>query len=104
MYAIFEDGSHQYRAKEGDSFEIQRHELAEGQSTVEFDRVLMIGDGADSRVGRPYIAGAKVVAEIVGEVKGEKIDIIKFRRRKRYRRKAGHRQLYLRVTVQSIQS
>lgn len=102
MYAIFEDGAHQYKVSEGDSFEIQLHDLTDGQSILEFDRILMIGDGANSRVGQPYVEGARVVAVIEGEVKGEKIDVIKFRRRKNYQRKTGHRQRFLRVTVQSI--
>ncbi len=102
MYAIIEDGAHQYKVEEGDTFEIQRHDLDENQTTIEFDRVLMIGDGAKSKIGQPYVPKAKVVATLRGEVKGKKIDIIKLRRRKNSRRKTGHRQRYLRVTVDKI--
>ena len=102
MYAVIEDGSHQYKVEEGDTFEVQRHDLADDQATIEFDRVVMIGDGADSTIGRPYVEGAKVVAKVVREVKGDKIDVIKFRRRKTYRRKTGHRQKYLQVKVEKI--
>ena len=104
MYAIIEDGAHQYKVQEGDTLEVQRRDLPDGQATIEFDRVLMIGDGADSTIGQPYVAGAKVVADIEGEVKGAKIDIIKFKRRKTYRRKTGHRQKYLRITVKSLET
>ncbi len=102
MYAVIEDGSHQYRVEEGQTFELQRRDLDDNQSTIEFDRVLMIGNGAESTVGRPYVERAKVVANVVGEIKGEKIHVIKFKRRKGYRRKTGHRQRYLRVTVDKI--
>ena len=104
MYAIIEDGAHQYKVQEGDTLEVQRRDLPEGQATIEFDRVLMIGDGADSTIGQPYVAGAKVVADVEGEVKGAKIDIIKFKRRKTYRRKTGHRQKYLRVTIKTLET
>lgn len=103
MYAIIEDGAHQYKIEEGDTLEIQRRNLPEDQTTLEFDRVVMIGEGADSKIGQPYVEGAKVVARIAGEIKGEKIDVIKFRRRKGYRRKIGHRQKYLRVTIEKIE-
>ncbi len=103
MYAVIEDGSHQYKVAEGDTFEVQRHDLDEGQTTFEFDHVVMIGDGANSRIGQPYVAGAKVIARIGGEIKGNKIHIFKFRRRKGYRRKTGHRQKYLQLTVEKIE-
>lgn len=103
MYAIIEDGAHQYKIEEGVTFEIQRRDLEEGQTTLEFDRVLMVGDGENSKVGQPLVENAKVIATIIGEIKGNKIDIIKLRRRKTYRRKQGHRQRYLRVTVDTIQ-
>lgn len=102
VYAIIEDGSHQYKIEEGDTFEVQRHDVDEDQTSIEFDHVVLIGNGAESKVGQPYVEGAKVVAKIIGEIKGDKIHIIKFRRRKNYRRKIGHRQRYLRVTVDKI--
>ena len=102
MYAIIEDGSFQYQVREGDRLEVQRRDLAEGQETVEFDRVVMLGDGADCRIGQPYVDGAKVTAKVEGEIKGDKIHVIKFRRRKGYRRKIGHRQRYLQVMIEKI--
>ncbi len=103
MYAVIEDGSHQYKVEEGDTFEVQRHDLNEGQTTYEFDRVVMIGDGDNSKVGQPYVEGAKVTAKIGGEIKGDKIHIFKFRKRKGYRRKTGHRQRFLQLTVEKIE-
>lgn len=103
VYAVIEEGSHQYKVEQGTTFELQRHDLEDGQTTIEFDRVLMVGDGSDSKIGRPYVDGAKVVAHIVGEIKGNKIHIIKYRRRKGYHRKIGHRQRYLQVKVEAIQ-
>ncbi|MCB9850413.1 MAG: 50S ribosomal protein L21 [Phycisphaerales bacterium] len=102
MYAIIEDGAHQYRVEEGTRLDVQLHDLAEDQKSIQFDKVLLVGEGADARVGQPYVDGASVTATIEGELKGDKIDIIKFRRRKNYRRKQGHRQRYLRVRVDKI--
>ena len=104
MYAIIEDGAHQYRVAEGDTLEVQRHELDEGQKALEFPNVLLVSDGEDVKVGQPYLEGAKVTATVAGEVKGNKIDVIKFRRRKGYRRKMGHRQRYLRIQIDKIQA
>lgn len=102
MYAIIEDGAHQYRVQEGDKLEVQLRELAGDQTTIEFDKVLMIGDGAESRIGRPYVSGAKVAASIQREIKGDKLRIQKIRRRKNYRLLKGHRQRYLQVTIDKI--
>lgn len=103
VYAIIEDGSHQYKVEEGQVFEVQLHDLDEGQTTVDFDKVLLVGGDGDPRIGQPYLAGAKVSASIIDpEIKGAKITIQKFKRRKNYARKTGHRQRYLRVKVDSI--
>ena len=102
MYAIIEDGGRQFRVAEGDVVEVDLRDLAEGQERLEFDRVLMIGDGENSVVGQPVVAQAKVTARIEGEVKGEKIIVQHFKRRKDSRTKAGHRQKYLRVRIEKI--
>jgi len=102
MYAIIEDGGKQYRVQKGDTLHIETRELPESAKTIEFANVLMLGDGEKSKIGAPLISGAKVVASIVNEMRGPKVDIIKFRRRKGYRRKQGHRQDYIKVTVDSI--
>ena len=104
MYAIIADGSHQYRIEEGLTFEIQTPQLAEGVSTMTFERVLMVGDLPDGpKIGTPLVAGAKVRATVIGEVKGDKLIIQKFSRRKGYHLKKGHRQRYLRVKVDAIE-
>lgn len=104
MYAIIEDGSHQYKVQEGDTLDIQRHDLDEDQQTLEFDKVLMVGGADAPKIGQPYVEGAKVSATIAGEIKGDKITVIKFRRRKGYRRKQGHRQRYLRLKIDKIEA
>lgn len=104
MYAIINDGGHQYRVEEGLVFDVQRKDLPEDAKTIEFDRVLMVGDLPDGpKVGQPVVEGAKVTATIVGEVKGEKIDIHKQHRRKGYNLHRGHRQKHLRVKVDKIE-
>jgi len=103
VYAIFEDGGRQYKVAPGDRVYVDLRELAEGQSTLEFDHVLMVGEGSEAAIGQPLVAGAKVLAQIdATDVKGEKIDIVKFRRRKNYRRKTGHRQRHMQVTITDI--
>lgn len=102
MYAIIEDGAHQYRVEEGMRLDVHLHDLDDEQDTLEFDKVLLVRDGEQTHVGQPYVAGAKVSATIEGEIKGDKITIIKFRRRKKYRRKQGHRQRYLRLRIDKI--
>ncbi|MHC4948667.1 MAG: 50S ribosomal protein L21 [Planctomycetota bacterium] len=106
MYAIIEDSGTQIRVRPGEILEIdlRPEEVAEGAS-VTFDRVLLVGDEKKPAVvGTPYVDGASVTAEVLGEIKGPKIDVIKFKRRKGYRRKAGHRQRVLRVRIDTIKS
>lgn len=102
MYAVVEDGGKQYMVKKGDTIHVETRDLPENAKTIEFDRVLMIGTGADSNIGRPLVAGAKVTATLVKEMRGPKLDIVKFRRRKGYHLKKGHRQNLLKVTIDSI--
>lgn len=106
MYAIIADGSHQYRVEEGQTLEIERQpSLSDDAATMDFDRVLFIGDHPDgSKIGHPTVDGAKVTASVVGEVKGQKIIIQKLRRRKNYRLKKGHRQKYLRIRIDKIEA
>lgn len=103
MYAIIEDGGRQLRVSEGDVVDVDLRDLPEGTKEVAFDRVLLVSDQGQVQVGTPLVGGAKVVAEVVAQqVKGEKLYVHKFRRRKGYRRKTGHRQKYLRVRVTKI--
>ncbi len=102
MYAVVEDGGKQYMVKQGDTVYVETRELPDDATTITFDRVLLVGAGADSRVGRPLVEGATVTATLTDRVKGPKLDIIKFRRRKGYHLKKGHRQNLLKVTIDSI--
>ena len=104
MYAIIEDSGTQIRVRSGDVIDIDLRDLPEDTESITFDRVLLIGDGeTTAKIGTPYLGGATVTAELLGEVAGEKLVIMKFRRRKGYRRKTGHRQHYLRVKIGDIQ-
>lgn len=103
MYAIIEDSGSQLRAKVGDVLTVDLRELPASATSVTFDHVLMLGGEGSPKIGTPYVGGAKVTAEIVErEFKGEKLDIVKFKRRKGYRKKIGHRQRYMKVKVTAI--
>ena len=101
MYAVFEDGSHQYRVSEGDVVQVDYRADAEAGARVEFNRVLLYQDGGDTRIGQPLLEGLRVLAEVVDHP-SIKLQIQHFRRRKNYRRLRGHRQHYTRVRVRHI--
>jgi large subunit ribosomal protein L21 len=104
VYAIIEDSGTQIKVTAGDTVELDIREHDEGDSIV-FDRVLAMGsdtEGDDARIGTPYVDGATVTGEIIEAFKGEKIHVIKYKRRKGYRRKTGHRQQLLKVKITSI--
>ena len=105
VYAIISDGAHQYRVEEGQILQVERKPALPGDAkTLEFERVLLVGDVEDGpRVGQPLVEGAKVSASVLGEIKGPKITIQKLRRRKGYRLKKGHRQRYLHVRIEKIE-
>ena len=100
MYAIFEDGSRQYRVEAGSTVVVDYRDTEPGK-TLEFDKVLLIQSGADTQIGKPLVEGAKVVAEVV-DLPTTKTVIQKFRRRKNSRRHTGHRQKYTSVRVTGI--
>ncbi len=102
MYAVIEDSGTQFKVSEGDIIRVDLRQGDQTPDTIEFDRVLMVGGDAEPRIGRPVLDGAKVNAEVLTEVRGDKITIIKFRRRKGYKRKKGHRQRFLRVKITGI--
>lgn len=109
MYAIIEDSGTQIKVVPGDIVDVDLREITSKAKTpkVSFDRVLLVGDDDTedaATIGAPYVDGASVTGEVVEEVKGEKIDVIKFKRRKGYKRKQGHRQRYLRVKITDIKS
>jgi large subunit ribosomal protein L21 len=101
MYAVIVTGGKQYRVEEGEVLRIERLVADEG-ATVEFDRVLMLGEGEDVTVGTPVVEGAKVSATVRGHGRGDKVRIVKFRRRKHYMRRQGHRQHYTEIQVTGI--
>lgn len=100
MYAVFEDGSHQFRVSEGDVVNIEYREIAIG-ATLELTKVLMVAKDGDIQVGLPTLEGARIVTEVVGE---DSIKTMKqyFRRRKNSIRLKGHRQHYVKVRIKSI--
>lgn len=103
MYAIFEDSGTQLKAKVGDTLIIDLREVPSDAKTVTFERVLLVSGDKGATVGNPYLKGAQIVADIVErDFKGEKIDIIKYKRRKGFKKKQGHRQRYMRVKVTEI--
>ena len=101
MFAIFRDGGHQYKAEVGQKLEVELRDVKEGDKVV-FNEVLLIGGGDEVVVGQPTIEGAKVEATVIGEIKGPKVVIRWFRRRKNSRRKNGHRQKYTYVEIKEI--
>ena len=101
MYAVIESGGKQHRVKEGETLKLEKLEAATGE-TISFDKVLLVGAGADVKVGAPYVAGGSVSAEVVSHGRHDKIRIIKFRRRKHYKRETGHRQWFTEVKITGI--
>jgi large subunit ribosomal protein L21 len=104
VYAIIEDSGTQIKVAPGDVLDVDLREVGPRTKKIKFDRVLLVGEDAkaDATIGTPYVSGAAVTAEIIGEVKGDKIDVLTFKRRKGYRRKLGHRQRFLRVKIDEI--
>ena len=103
MYAVFLTGGKQYRVAPGDSLRVEKLDIPEGDA-VEFDRVLMVADGEDIKVGAPYPDKGKVTAKVTAHGRGKKIEIIKFRRRKHHMKRMGHRQAYTEVEITDIAS
>jgi large subunit ribosomal protein L21 len=101
MYAVIEDRTRQYRVAVGDRVQLDLLDDAEPGSTVTFDQVCVLGGDA-SRIGTPFITGASVTATVVGEVKGPKLVVAKFRRRKNSRRRTGFRGKFTEVQIEAI--
>lgn len=101
MYAVIATGGKQYRVSEGSVLRIEKLE-AEAGASVEFDKVLLLGEGDKVQVGSPYLNGGKVVATVQSHGKDDKKTIVKFRRRKHYLRQGTHRQPYTEVKITSI--
>jgi len=100
MYAVIKTGGKQYRVCAGDKLKIEKLEADIG-SEITFDQVLMVGNGADIKVGAPMLRGASVTATVLNQARGDKIKIFKMRRRKHYRKSQGHRQHFTEVQIDS---
>ena len=103
MYAIIATGGKQYKVREGDQLYIEKLDAEEGKE-VEFDQVLLVVKDGSVQVGNPFVAGAKVTAKVDRHGKGRKIVVFKYKPKKNYHRKQGHRQPFTKVTIQKIQA
>ncbi|MCB1751783.1 MAG: 50S ribosomal protein L21 [Gammaproteobacteria bacterium] len=101
MYAVIQTGGKQYRVSEGDILRVEKLG-AEAGAEMELDKVLMIADGDNVKVGAPYVEGGKVSATVRSHGRGKKVKIVKFRRRKQYLKRQGHRQSYTELQITGI--
>ena len=101
MYAVIQSGGKQHRVSEGQVVRLEKIDAEKG-APVDFDKILMVGEGGELALGAPYLEGAKVSGEIVAHGRGKKVMIIKFRRRKHHRKQMGHRQWYTEVKITGI--
>ena len=103
MYAVIESGGKQHRVEKGEILQLEKLNAAIGDK-VKFDKVLLVGEGESVKIGKPYVQGGQVTAEVLREGRGDKIKIIKFNRRKHYKRQQGHRQWYTEVKITGIKA
>ncbi len=101
MYAVIKTGGKQYRVAEGATLKVERLDAAEGDA-VEFDQVLLVGEGEKVTIGTPLVEGGKVTATVESQGKAKKVEVVKFNRRKNYRRTKGHRQQFTQVRITEI--
>ncbi|ONI45443.1 50S ribosomal protein L21 [Candidatus Epulonipiscium fishelsonii] len=101
MYAIIETGGKQYKVEEGNIINIEKLDMAVGE-TVNFEQILAVSTDKGMNVGNPTVKGAKIKGEILAQFKGKKIIVFKYKRKKSYKKKKGHRQLYTKVKITSI--
>ena len=103
MYSVIVTGGKQYKVAEGEFLKIEKLDVPVGEA-ISFDRVLLIGNGEDVKIGAPVVDGAKVTAEVIDQGRHDKVTIIKFRRRKHSMKRQGHRQWYTEVKITGIQA
>ncbi|WP_455199454.1 50S ribosomal protein L21 [Kaarinaea lacus] len=103
MYAVIKTGGKQYKVSKGETLKVEKIAADEG-AKVELDQVLMVVDGDDVKVGTPVLKGGKVTAKVKSHGRGNKIEIIKFRRRKHHRKQMGHRQSYTELEITGIKA
>ena len=101
MFAVISTGGKQYRVQEGTVLRVEKL-TADAGASVDFDQVLMTGEGASVKLGAPFLSGGKVTATIQSHGKGDKVTIVKFRRRKHYKREKTHRQPYTEIKITKI--
>jgi large subunit ribosomal protein L21 len=101
MYAVIEAGGKQHRVAEGETLKLEKMEAATGD-TIEFDKVLMVGAGENVKIGKPVVDGSRVTAEVVAHGRHKKVKIVKFNRRKHFRKETGHRQWFTEVKITGI--
>ena len=101
MFAVIESGGKQHRVQEGDVLRLEKLD-AESGSSITFDRVMLVGEGEDVTIGSPLVEGGSVTAEVLGHGRHPKVTVIKFKRRKDYDKKQGHRQHYTEIKVTGI--
>ena len=101
MYAIIEAGSKQFKVTSGDRIRVDQ-KVEDGVKTLSFDRVLLVAGAGDAKIGAPLLSGATVTADVLREVKGEKVISLKYKRRKGFHKKKGHRQQYTEVKITGI--
>ncbi|MFZ1343318.1 MAG: 50S ribosomal protein L21 [Thiothrix eikelboomii] len=101
MYAIIVTGGKQYRVAKGDTLLVEKLEVEEG-ANIDFENVLMVGEGESVQIGTPYLAGSKVTATVKAQTRGEKVRIMKFRRRKHHQKCTGHRQYLTEIEITGI--
>ena len=101
MYAVIQTGGKQYRVAQGDTLRVEKL-AADPGAAIELDKVLMLGEGEDVKVGKPYVEGGKVTATVKAHGRSKKVKIIKFKRRKSYLKHQGHRQSYTELEVTGI--
>jgi large subunit ribosomal protein L21 len=101
MYAVIQAGGKQYRVSEGDTVKVEKMAADEG-ATVDFDHVLLVANGDEVKVGKPYVEGGKVSATVEGHGRAKKVMIVKFRRRKHHLKRQGHRQWYTALKITAI--
>jgi large subunit ribosomal protein L21 len=101
MHAVIKTGGKQYRVSEGDVLRVEKLD-AEAGATLEISEVLLVSDGETVKIGTPLVEGGKVTAEVASHGRGDKVTIIKFKRRQKYRRKQGHRQDYTELKITGI--
>ena len=101
MYAIIEHGGHQYRADEKGILRVQKIAAAPGEAVL-FDKVLAVRGEDDMKIGTPYVAGAQVTGTVIQQGRGRKIRILKYKKKKHYKKQAGHRQSFTAVRIEEI--